>query len=162
MEELLRRLFGKNSFDNMDELLQELDAISVKSKTSQLWVDSLIKPIFAILKYIRTEREADWALHLDTVKEVIPLFFAAGHTHYARYALYYLRPMECLPTEVCKHFMAREHTMHQTSGLFNGIWTDMAIETTFMRYGHGRRGIAGITLKQETLKHGHTVYMHEM
>ena len=59
VEELLRPLFGKNSFHNMDDLLQELDAISVKSKTSQPWVDSLIKPIFAILKYIRAEREAD-------------------------------------------------------------------------------------------------------
>ena len=42
--------------------------------------------------------------------------------------------------------------MHHTSGLFNGIWTDMAIETTLMRYRHGRRRIVGITLKQETLK----------
>ena len=28
----------------------------------------------------------------------------------------------------------------------------MFIETTFMRYGHGPRGIIGITLKPETLK----------
>ena len=55
VEELLRPLFGKNSFHNMDDLLQEVDAISVESKTLQLWVDSLIKPIFAIIKYIRTE-----------------------------------------------------------------------------------------------------------
>ena len=87
LEELWRPIFGKNSFHNMDDLLQEEDAISVESKTSQRWVDSLIKPIFAIIKYIRTEREKDWALHLDTVKEMIPLFFAAGHTHYARYSL---------------------------------------------------------------------------
>ena len=53
VEERLRPLFGKNSFHNMDDLLQEWDAIYVKSQTSQLWVDSLIKPIFAILKYIR-------------------------------------------------------------------------------------------------------------
>ena len=51
VEELL---FGKNSFHNMDDMLQEVDAISVESKTSQRWVDSPIKPIFAILKYIRT------------------------------------------------------------------------------------------------------------
>ena len=126
VEELLRPLFGNNSFHNMDDLLLEVDAISVESKTSQRWVDSLIKPIFAILKYIRTEGEADWAPHLDTVKDMIPLFFAAGHTHYARYALYYLRAVEGLPIEVCKHFMASEHT----SGLFNGIWTDMTIATT--------------------------------
>ena len=93
------------------------------------------------MKYIRAEREADWALHLDTVKETIPLLFAAGHIHYARYALYYLRTMETLPAEVYKHFRAHEHTMHHTPGLFNGIESDMAIETTYMRYGHGRKGI---------------------
>ena len=32
VEELLRPLFGKNSFHNMDDLLQELKVISVKSK----------------------------------------------------------------------------------------------------------------------------------
>ena len=37
-------------------------------------------------------------------------------------------------------------------GLWNGIWSDMFIETTFMRYGHGPSGIIGITLKPETLK----------
>ena len=83
VEELLRPLFRKNSFHNIDDLQHEVDAIYVESKTSQLWVDILSKPIFAILKCIRTEREADWALHLDTVKDMTPLFFAAGHTLYA-------------------------------------------------------------------------------
>ena len=77
VEELLRPLFGKKIFHNMDDLLQELDAISVKSKTSQLWVESLIKPIFVILKYIRAEREADWTLlkrySLSSLVQVIPI-----------------------------------------------------------------------------------------
>ena len=149
VEELLQNLLSKHNFQCMDELNKELDAISAKSKTAQLWIDCLIKPVFIILKYIRAEREADWALHLDTVKEMISLFFAAGHTHYARYALYYLCTMEHLPADVHKHFRAHEHTMHHTPGLFNGIWSDMAIETTYMRYGHGRKGIFGITLKPE-------------
>ena len=59
VEELLRHLFGKNSFHDMDDLL--------RSKTSQLWVDSLIKTIFAILKYIPAEREAGKVIHLDAV-----------------------------------------------------------------------------------------------
>ena len=42
--------------------------------------------------------------------------------------------------------------MHHNAGLFNGIWSDMTIETTFMRYGHGQSGIIGITLEPETLK----------
>ena len=60
--------------------------------------------------------------------------------------------METLPAEVYKHFRAHEHTVHHTPGLFNGIWFDVAIETTYMRYGHGRKGIVGITLKPESLK----------
>ena len=56
--------------------------------------------------------------------------------------------METLPAKVYKPFKAHKHTMHHTPGLFNGIWSDMAIETTYMRNGHGCKGIVGITLKQ--------------
>ena len=114
---------------------------------------------FIILKYIRAQREADWALQLNTAKEMMPLFFAAGYTHYAQYALHYLNTMEHLPAEVHKHFRAHEHTMHRTPSLFNGHgsmamvqWSDMAIDTTYMRYGHGRQGIVGITLKPDSLE----------
>ena len=62
-------------------------------------------------------------------------FFAAGHIHYAQYALYYLHSIYSMPEEVHKHFQDGEHTVHHTSGHFNGIWSDMVIETTFMRYG---------------------------
>ena len=60
--------------------------------------------------------------------------------------------MEAMPEDIRSHFMNREHTMHHTDGLFNGIWSDMAIETTFMRYGHSRGGIIGITLQPDTVK----------
>ena len=104
-------------------------------------MDCLIKPVVVILKYIRAEREADWALHLDTVKDMVPLFFAAGQVHYARYTLYYLRTMEDLPDGIRAQFINGQHTMHHNAGLFNGIWSDMAIETIFMRYGHEQSGI---------------------
>ena len=101
-------------------------------------------------------------LHLQTVREMMPLFFAARYTHYARYVLYYLCFMEEMPCEVRKYFMDGEHTVHHKTGLFNGLWTDMGIETTFMRYGKGRNGIIGITLKPGTLKTGYTVCMPAM
>jgi hypothetical protein len=42
--------------------------------------------------------------------------------------------------------------MHHQQGIVNGIWSDMAIATTFMRYGHGHSGIIGLTMKPEALK----------
>ena len=41
VEELVWPLFGKNSFHNMDDLLQELDAISVKSSIGAGIMDAL-------------------------------------------------------------------------------------------------------------------------
>ena len=42
--------------------------------------------------------------------------------------------------------------MHHQSGIHNGLWTDMAIETTYMRYAHNHIWIIGIALEAEALK----------
>ena len=60
--------------------------------------------------------------------------------------------MEALPANVLEYFMKGAHVMRHRPGLWNGLWSDMFIETTFMWYGHGKAGIIGITLKPETLK----------
>ena len=104
-----------------------------------------------MMLYIRTNR-GDWPLHLVAVKQMLPYFFASAHVNYARYGLYYLHSMGSLGQEELSKFMKGEHVMHHVPGLWNGIWSDMFIETTFVRYGHGPGGIIGITLKPETLK----------
>jgi len=152
-EELLQPVFTTHSsLTSMDGLMKILGDISKESRTARLWVTCLINPVFTVMKYVRAEREGDWSLHLATVREMVPLFFAAGHFNYARYGLYYLRTMEKLPQEVAYHFLKAEHVIHLKRGIFNGIWSDMAIETTYMRYGKGKSGIVGLTLKPETIK----------
>ena len=47
--------------------------------------------------------------------------------------------------------MRGEHVTRHQRGIWNGMWTDMYIETTFMRYGHGPGGIVGITLNKNAL-----------
>ena len=83
---------------------------------------------------------------------MLPYFFPAGHVNYARYGLYDLRTMKAMPKLCQGQFLRGEHVMRHVPGLWNGIWSDMFIETTFMQYGHGRRGIIGVKLKPETLK----------
>ena len=129
-----------------------LEERSQQSKTVKLWVDVVIKPMFITMAYIRAEREGDWLLHLSAFRQMIPYFFAAGHFNYARYGSYYLRSMEKLPQHVLDHFLKGEHVMHHLRGLWNGIWSDQFIESTFMRFGHSSGGIIGITLKPEALE----------
>ena len=69
-----------------------------------------------------------------------------------RYGLYYLHSMANLPDDVLKPFMKGEHVMRHQRGIWNAIWSDQYIESTFMRYGHGPQGIVGITLQPSLLK----------
>ncbi len=41
--------------------------------------------------------------------------------------------------------------MHHTDRLWNSIWSDLFIKSTYMRYGHGPSGIIGATLSETTL-----------
>ena len=136
----------------MEALLERLDDAAAASKTSKLWVDCFIKPVLLTMLYVRAEREGGWPLHLVAVKQMLPYFFAASHVNYARYGLYYLRSTESLGNEEISKFMKGQHVMHHVPRLWNGIWSDMFIETTFTCYGHGLGGIIGINLKHETLK----------
>ena len=60
--------------------------------------------------------------------------------------------MKKLPKEVLEEFLKGNHVMRHTPGIWNAIWSDMYIESTFMRYGHGPGGIVGITLQPSALK----------
>ena len=99
-EELLRRIVQDNDMASLDELILFLDDVATRSRTAKLWVDVVIKPVFIMMQYIRAEREGDWPLHLETVQQMLPYFFASGHVNYARYGLYYIRSMEEIPSEV--------------------------------------------------------------
>ena len=60
--------------------------------------------------------------------------------------------METLSCEVLEKFMKGEHVMRQQEGYRNGIWSDMFIETTFMRYTKCPRGTFAVTLQPNVVK----------
>ena len=152
VEVILEPILEDPSVQCYDDLMENLENRAKKSRTCRLWLDCLIKPMLIMMAFVRAEREADWPLHVLCVKEMMVYLFAAGHSNYARALLVYLRTIERLPPEILAHFLNGNHVMRHMEGLWNGISSDMFIESTFMRYGHGRAGIVGVTLKPETLK----------
>ena len=95
VENLIRPVIAQHSPESMYDLLKILEDASSKTRTAKLWVDRLIKPVFVIMRYIRAEQESDWELHLECVREMIPLFF------------------------VKEHFLKGELTIHLAEGLSN-------------------------------------------
>ena len=114
-------------------------------------------PIFIALRSLRCSHEADWSLHIHTVKLMLPYSAAAaaaGHRHYLCYATGYLISVKMikLPSELLHKFLTGDHAMRHCNGLWNFIWSDMMIETTVMRYGYVPGGIIGITLNESALE----------
>ena len=77
--------------------------------------------------------------------------FAANKYNYSRYGLYYVRSMTWLGPEILDRFCQGQQSLHHTAGIYNGQWSDMFIETNWMRKGHGPGGIIGMTESQRTL-----------
>ena len=77
VEELLRD--DIQELLDSDELSSFIDDVSKRSATAKHWINNLIKPIFICLLFVRAEREGGWLLHLTSVKEMLPYFYAAGH-----------------------------------------------------------------------------------
>ena len=49
------------------------------------------------------------------------------------------------PAEIKSAFKKGEFSIRQTSGSFNGIWSDMGTEKTIIKDSKGSGGIVGIT-----------------
>ena len=64
----------------------------------------------------------------------------------------YVEWMNRLPDDLHKAYMKGQSSVHFTSALFNGIWTDMYIECTWMRHGHGPAGVTGLALNENQMK----------
>ena len=86
-EELFRETLS--NVEGQDDPMEQLDTQTALS-TSKIWVDILIKPMLIMMIFVRAERKGDWPLHMWEVQQMIPYFFASGHTNCARYGLHFL------------------------------------------------------------------------
>ena len=121
------------------DLSKFLDNVSAKGNLAEHWVPNLIKPALLMMLYARLER-GEFALHLDVCKRMLSYFFAASHWNYARDGIAYVQMMDNLPGNVWNPLMKQEHVVTLQDGLWNAIWMDMTIESTYMRMGIGPLG----------------------
>ena len=95
------------------------------------------------MNFSRGGHEGDWALHIFAAEAMLPYFRAAGCHNYSRYGAFYVHQMKGLPTEILKK-LQQGAFMRLIPGIYNSTWTDMFIETTYMRLGHGPAGAIGV------------------
>ena len=74
-----------------------------------------------------------------------PYFFCCWSLELCKYVLSSLDGK--LTGDILNKFMQGEHVMRHQNGLWNGIWSDMMIETTYLKYGKDLSVMIGFTTK---------------
>lgn len=140
----------KNYPPTLDQVYETDDAVAMlklfisattilqrKSPTAELWLQYFNSVIVA-LQFIEAERLGNWNLHLSCIKQMLPIFHAAGHFNYCKGAQIYLQDMSDLknvmdPSEFVTFTEKGLFTVRRTDKAWSGIWPDMTIEQTLMR-----------------------------
>ena len=104
------------------------ESMKKDSPTFQYW-DTILSLELMGLVFVRAHREKIFPLYLDSLKEIIPWFFALDHYHYARWMPVHIRDMENLPTSIHTEFHELGHwVVHKTKNRFSAMPIDQAHE----------------------------------
>ncbi|ELT96415.1 hypothetical protein CAPTEDRAFT_203052 [Capitella teleta] len=128
-EKVMQTLIEKNQ--------QRIKTEKERSQTRRLWLNYM-EQVSLIKQFIYAERTGDWALHLNSIRQMIPYFHAAGHLAYAKSARIYLQQMQALQTtmnetEFGKFTKDGYFTIRRKDNLWGGIISDQSIEQNLMR-----------------------------
>ncbi len=96
----------------------------------QYWATAMALEVCTLI-YVWSLREANLAMYLDALTELVPWFFALDHTNYARWIPVHLRDMAELPKkhpDIYREFSAGHFTVQKTKRVFSAIPIDEARE----------------------------------
>ena len=160
----IREAFKRGTFfeavqmDDFQELVLELKEFSsmrsCESPTFQYWM-TFIQMVETLLSFIRATRTGDWNLHLASVRQMLPWFFAYDRVNYARYlTVYWLEMLNLGKTHLAvqEEFLDGNFVVQQQTNLsFSQTAMDQTIEQTLNRDSKTKGGIKSMTLKKNAV-----------
>ncbi|KAJ8380702.1 hypothetical protein SKAU_G00014800 [Synaphobranchus kaupii] len=90
------------------------------------WLKTLSLEVL-MLMYIRSLREGNFQLYMETLTQLLPWMFALDHTHYSRWLSVHVRDMMVLSDKhpaILEEFRAGKFVVHKTSHKFSAMAID--------------------------------------
>ena len=116
---------------------------------------SYLEMVQLLLMFLRATREGNWQLHLSTVRDMLPWYFAYGRVNYSRYLPVYLQEMSTLQQthpNVYEKFCSGEFAVQRSNDhAFAKTACDQVIEQTFNRESKTKGGLVGFTQNKGAL-----------
>ena len=144
VEEVLRSIVLIQGVTSFVCLIKLSEARAGRSRTTKMWTDHIVNTVIIMMNFSRGGHEGDWVLHLLAAEAMLPYFRSTGCHNYARYAAFYVHHMRGLYPVIMTKLQYVAFVRH-IQGIYNSTWTDMFIETTYMRLGHGPTGAIGVS-----------------
>lgn len=141
MKHLLTGSIPASEVETDEVLVRFEDTIASKKenlqslRTSKLWLQYL-DMIKLLRGFLTGERTGNWALHLQSLYDMLPYFAASGHNLYLKSIHLYLQKMSRLSEqhpEVYRHFLEGLHVIRRSERSWAGFSTDLIIEQCLMR-----------------------------
>jgi len=131
--------------------------------TFKYW-DTFLHLMSYLENLVRSDREGNWNLQLQSIQDLLPLFAAFDSTNYLRWCSLYLEDMKRLPETapgIHTAFVEGKFAVKRTPGCFKAVGADMALEQTINRAQKSVSGIIGSSKKKQYVAKLEIVY-HEM
>ena len=145
--------FKNSSSELLSEFNEFVESRCQESELYNYWNNVLIL-ITLMHNLIRADRTGDWLLHVETVRNVQPIFHVMDRPNYARWCSIYLEDMiklqETAP-EAYREMCNGRFTVKHTNKSFSSVSTDQALEQTINRSSKSTSGIIGFTKKKEAV-----------
>ena len=128
---------GIDSHVLLEKLAQDLNEEKAHlsgTRTGRLWIQYMAM-VDLLRKFIKAERLGKWALHLQSMFDMLPYFAASGHNLYLKSVRLYLQKMSKLEVDhpdVYRHFVNGLHVIRRSDREWAGLSTDLAIEQCLM------------------------------
>ena len=117
----------------------------------QFWDEILTKVSEPIKLYLASSRHSMWESNYYSKCKLLPFFFAANRSTYARYMTYMLLTEKRLPEKVITSFTKGNFVAKLTNGAFNAVWLDYVLEVTENKSLKSTGGIIGLTHNENAL-----------
>ena len=134
-ERTINKIQSSHAFLEVVEKNNLFEVVHSESKTSLLWLQ-YIHAVEVFLRFPKGEITSDWALHLQSAREMMPYFAASGHYLYAKSTYLYLQTMTQLHhthPQVQKRFEEGFHAVRKSNRYWAGLSSDLIIEEFLMR-----------------------------
>ena len=117
------------------------------------WLKALSLEILLLL-YVRSIREGNFQLYVESLAKITPWMFALDHVHYSRWLPVHIRDMMALSEkhpEIAAEFHAGKFVIHKTSNKFSAMAIDQCHEQNNATV-KGSGGAIGLTTDPSALR----------